>query len=262
MASGTLTILGCGGSAGVPAIGNWWGNCDPAEPKNRRTRPSIALQTEDALVVVDTGADFREQMNREKLGRPDAVVITHVHADHVSGIDELRYMQRIFKIKELYPLYAFPDTMDKLMDKYDYMFMETEGGFYPAVCNPVRVEEGDEIKIGSLRATVFSQVHGSIRSLGLRIGNVAYSTDVLRLDDTAYEILKGIDTWVLDGAAYNSPPTVHVGLKEVYAMNERVGAKKVYITHMSPMMDYATLRKELPAGYEPAYDGLKINFTL
>ena len=93
---GKLIILGCGGSAGTPAIGNWWGACDPKEPRNRRTRPSVAIKTEKTLVIVDTGPDFRDQMNRENLGCPDAIIITHIHSDHTNGIDETRTLESLY----------------------------------------------------------------------------------------------------------------------------------------------------------------------
>lgn len=259
MASGKLIILGCSGAAAVPAIGNWWGACDPHEPRNNRTRPSIALKTDTTLVIVDTGPDFREQINRENLGLPNAIVITHEHFDHVNGIDELRTFQRIHK-KGRFPIYATATTQQKLMERFGYMYQDTENGFYPAVCDPVNVAEGQELEIGDLKMTCFNQVHGSIQSLGLRIGNIGYSTDVVRLEEKAYEILDGIDTWIVDAASYHGPALVHAGLKEVFAMNERIEAKRVILTHLSPGMDYQTLIKELPKGYEPAYDGLTLDF--
>ncbi len=259
MASGKLIILGCGGSAGVPAIGNWWGACDPNEPRNQRTRPSIAIKTDSTFVIVDTGPDFRTQINREGLGYPDAVIITHEHFDHISGIDELRTFQRIHK-RGRFPIHAFPETLQKLRNRYDYMFKETESGFYPAVCDPHPVEEGQVLHFGDIQMTCFRQIHGSIFSLGLRIGNIGYSTDVLKLEDKAYDILSGVDTWIVDAASYKGPALVHAGINEVIEMNKRVGAKKVYLTHLSPTMDYATLLKELPPGFEPAYDGLTFEF--
>ncbi|MFA5592077.1 MAG: MBL fold metallo-hydrolase [Micavibrio sp.] len=257
---GELIILGCGGSSGVPAIGNWWGKCDPAEPRNRRTRPSIALLHGESLAIVDTGPDFKEQMNRENLVYPDGIIITHTHADHINGLDELRTLQRIHK-KGRIPVYASTDTHEKLFRRLDYMFTETENGFYPAVCDQIHVTEGDVITVGDLKMTCFDQNHGSIKSLGLRIGNIGYSTDVLSLEDRAYDILRGIDTWIVDAASYHGPAYVHAGLQEVFEMNKRVQAKHVYLTHLSPTMDYAALCAELPEGYMPAHDGLRLKFT-
>lgn len=259
---GELIILGCGSSAGVPAIGNWWGACDPHEPRNRRTRPSVALRTENTMVIVDTGPDFREQMNREKLGCPDAVLITHVHSDHVNGIDELRILQRLNKTAR-FPVYAMQETLDKLHQRVDYMFTSTQNGFYPAVCDPVAVVPGNPLTIGDISLMPFEQDHGTISSLGLRIGNIGYSTDVKRLEKPALEILSGIDTWIVDANGYKSDSNpVHANLDEVMEMNRAIGAKKVLLTHLPPTMDYQTLLKELPENYAPAHDGLIVEFSL
>lgn len=256
---GKLTILGCGGSAGVPAIGNWWGNCDPAEPRNYRTRPSIALETETTLVIVDTGPDFREQLNREKLGCPDAIIITHEHSDHINGIDELRTLQRLHKRK--FDLHAMGSTLARLQQRLDYMFLDLENGFYPAVCNAVSVRQGADITIGDLTLKTFEQDHGTIQSLGLRIGDIGYSTDVKRLDDAAFETLAGIHTWIVDAAGHHSRTNpVHACIDEVVEMNEKIRARRVVLTHLPPTMDYQTLLKELPQDFEPAYDGMTIEF--
>ncbi len=254
---GELIILGCGGSSGVPAIGNWWGNCDPAEPRNVRTRPSIAIRTRSTLLVVDTGPDFQAQMNRENMDTPDSIIITHEHSDHVNGLDELRTLQRLKKRK--FPLYALKHTLGKLEQRLDYMFKTSEDGFYPSVCDPHTLEPGAAMTIGDIAFMPFEQDHGSIKSLGLRFGNVGYSTDTNNLDATALAALKGVDIWIADAAANHSHGNpVHFTIEKAIEANGEIGASKVYLTHLPPTMDYQTLRKELPPGYEPAYDGLKI----
>lgn len=256
---GELIILGSGGSAGVPTIGNRWVNCDPNEPRNRRLRPSAAIRTKDTLVIVDAGPDFREQMNTAELSVPDAIITTHIHSDHINGLDELRTLQRVHKRK--FPLYANAETLEQLKVRLGYMFQETENGFYPAVIEGITVKPGDDITIGDLTFQTYDQIHGSIKCLGIRIGNVGYSTDVKYLEDNAIEQLKGITTWIVDAAGNDSPLNpVHACIDEVIAMNAKIGAEKVYLTHLPPTMDYQTLLKELPKGYEPAYDGLTINF--
>lgn len=260
MASGKLIILGCGSSAGVPAIGNWWGACDPNDKRNLRTRPSVALQTDQTMIIVDTGPDFREQMNRENLGCPDAVIFTHVHSDHVNGIDELRALMRRHK-RGKFPTYSDEATISKMLHRFDYMFATMENGFYPAVCEPIVLEMGREVTVGDIAFTPFLQDHGTMDSIGIRLGNIAYSTDVKRLDEKAYSILEGINTWIVDGAAYHEPTNpVHANLAEVYTMNERVKARRVILTHLPPTMDYQKLIDELPKGYEPATDGMVLEF--
>ncbi len=258
---GKLIILGCGSSAGVPAIGNWWGECDPSDKRNHRTRPSIALQTDSTLIIVDTGPDFREQMNRENLGVPDAIILTHEHSDHVNGIDELRVLQRLNN-KRKFPVYATDETIERLKKRVDYMFKDSENGFYPSVCNPVILEMGQTTTIGDVTFTPFEQDHGTISSLGLRVGNIGYSTDVKRLDEAAYAVLKGVETWIVDGAGYHSDTNpVHANIKEVIEMNGKIGAKQVILTHLPPTMDYKTLLNELPPGIIPATDGLTLDFA-
>ena len=258
---GELIILGCGGSAGVPTIGNRWGVCDPNEPRNARLRPSVAIKSQNTLVIVDTGPDFRQQMNNAALGVPDAIITTHIHSDHINGLDELRTLQRIHKRR--FPLYANAETMRGLHQRLDYMFKETEGGFYPAVLDAVTVEAGDDITIGDLTFQTYNQIHGSLNCLGIRIGNVGYSTDVKYLEKPAIEKLKGITTWIVDAAGNRSRENpVHACIDEIIEMNAEIGAEKVYLTHMPATMDYRTLLKELPEGYEPAYDGQVIHFQI
>lgn len=255
---GKLIVLGCGGSAGVPTIGNWWGACDPAEPKNVRTRPSVVIKTDNTLLVVDTGPDFQAQMNRENLGTPDAIIITHTHSDHINGLDELRTLQRLKKRK--FPLYALQATLDKLFVRLDYLFKNSEDGFYPAVCDAIPVTAGQSLSVGDIPFTVFEQDHGSIKSLGLRFGDVGYSTDAKSFGPQAIEILAGVKTWIVDAAGHHSDTNpVHLSVNEIIELNKKVGAEKVYLTHLPPTMDYQTLRKELPQGFEPAYDGMTLN---
>jgi phosphoribosyl 1,2-cyclic phosphate phosphodiesterase len=250
----TLTILGCGGSAGVPAIGNWWGKCDPHNSKNRRMRPSIAVQTKESCLIVDTGPDFKEQMNMFSLPCPHAIIYTHEHSDHVNGIDELRTLERLNKCK--FDIYGEERTLQRIERRFDYMFHVSEDGFYSAVCIPNVVSMYTRNTVMGIDFIPFLQRHGSIDSLGLRFGSVGYSTDVKSLDDHAYAVLKGIETWIVDAAGHHHRANpVHACIDEVIEMNEKIGAKQVFLTHMPPSMDYEAMCAELPTGYAPAYDG-------
>lgn len=257
-----ITILGCGNSAGVPSIGNYWGNCDPAEPRNRRTRPGIAVQSAATTIIIDTGPDIRDQMNREDIRNLDAVLYTHAHGDHVCGIDDLRLFR--LRNKKYVDIYGSRETLSELQMRFNYMFIE-QAAIYPKVLNPHIIEPdhyGLTMKIGDIEFIPFEQDHGTCRSLGFRFGDAAYSTDFVRLEDKALDVLRGVKTWIADAAGYKMEKNiVHVTLPQLMDMNDQVGAERVILTHMSTAMDYQTLLKELPAGYEPAYDGLSFNFS-
>lgn len=252
-----LTILGCGNSAGTPAAGNYWGQCDPQEPKNRRSRPGIAVQSENTTLIVDTSADFREQSIRNELHKVDAVFYTHAHGDHVHGIDDLRgYRLRTGQIIDTYGNRA---TIEELLERFTYMF-ETRTDIYPQILQPHIIEKhqyGQALNIGDIQIIPFEQDHGTCKTMGLRFGDLAYSTDVVRLDEAALATLAGIKTWVVDAAGYKMEKNfVHFTLRQIIAMNEIIQADRVYLTHMPGFMDYQTLLRELPNGYEPAYDGM------
>lgn len=253
-----ITILGCGNSAGTPAIGNHWGNCDPNEPRNRRLRPSIAVQSETTTLIIDTGPDFREQMNRENISRIDAVIYTHAHNDHIAGIDDLRVVRH--RSKQLVNIYANTETIEEIQERFSYMFNEGVISIYPQVLQPHVIPDsqfGRTLTIGDISMVPFNQDHGTCRTLGFRFGDLAYSTDVVSLSEESCRILSGVKTWIVDGAGYKIENNlVHLTLRQVYELNEKIGAEKVYLTHLTPGMDYRSLLKELPAGFEPAYDGL------
>lgn len=254
---GSLIVLGSGNSAGVPAITGWWGNCDPNESKNRRTRASIAVKTETTTLIVDTGPDFKQQCLRENINTIDGVFYTHAHADHVHGIDDLRTFQRL--MKRSFPVFSDEKTLNEIKTRFDFMFNASGNGFYKAVVEGQVVNPGEKLILNDISGRVYQQDHGTTTSLGIRFGNIAYSTDMKRLDRAAIETLKGVDTWIADANSYHDRENiVHACIEEVIEYNRQIGARQVYITHLPPMMDYATLVKELPEGYAPAYDGLRL----
>lgn len=253
-----FVILGCGNAAGVPAIGNQWGQCDPGNPLNKRTRPSAAVVTDGGgVVIIDTGPDFRDQYNRENLGALEGVIYTHAHADHVHGIDDLRTIYK--QTRKTVPVYGDNNTLNEITRRYDFVFQSKSNGFYPAVCAPHEIKPGTPFNIGTIECLPFEQDHGTTTSLGLRFGTLAYSTDVKRLDDKAYAALRGVDTWIVDAAAYEEQGNpVHMNIAEVLAANAIIGARQVYLTHLPAAMDYAAVAAILPPGYAPAHDGLRI----
>ena len=254
-----VTLLGTGGSAGVPIIGGAdgrgdWGACDPAEPRNQRSRTSIAIETGQGVLLVDTGPDLRGQLIACGIGRVDAILYTHAHADHITGLDDVRILNRIVRR----PIEAFGTaaTMDDIMTRFPYAFRAWRPpGFYRPVLEAVVVEPDAEISPGGVPVRLFDQDHGVLHTLGLRIGAFGYSTDVVRLDDRAFEVLAGVDTWVVS-CFQRGPHRTHARLSEVLAWVDRLRPRRAILTHMGTDLDWAWLSANLPAGVEAGYDGM------
>ena len=258
-----ITLLGTGGSAGVPLIGGTdgagdWGECDPAEPRNRRSRTSILIQGPEQdgarpTLLVDTTPDMRSQLLECRVMQADAILFTHAHADHVTGLDDVRILNRIADR----PLNAYGTqiTLDELQARFGYAFLPWQPpGFFRPVMVPTIVSPGETFDGGGLPITVFDQDHGFSRSLGLRCGGFGYSTDAVTLDDAAFAALKGVDTWVV-GCFQRQPHRTHAWLDRVYEWTQRVRPRRTILTHMGVDMDWAWLIANLPPGIEPGFDG-------
>lgn len=254
-----VTVLGCGGSGGVPLIGGLWGVCDPAEPRNRRLRPSILVESEGATILVDAGPDLRAQLLAAGTRRIDAVIITHAHADHVNGLDDLRYVNRLMRAP--IPLYADRRTLDELGQRFGYALRPLDGqGFYRPVLEPREIAAGTTFEAAGVRVLPFAQDHGFMPSLGLRFGCFAYSTDVVRLEEPAFAALAGIDTWLV-GCFQEAPHPTHAHLALVLGWAARLRPHRTVLTHMSERLDYRRLATMLPAGVEPAHDGMVLDLA-
>jgi len=247
-----VTILGCGTSGGVPRLGNHWGACDPKNPKNRRRRVSILVEQGASRLLVDTSPDLREQLLDAGVTSLDGVLYTHDHADHTHGIDDLRPLT--YMMGKKLDLYGDSVTIATLKRRFGYIFDSKAG--YPAIA------EGHEIApllppfaIGRIPVTPFRQAHGPITSLGYRFGPMAYSTDLSGLDDDAFAVLEGIELWNVDALRYEPHPT-HAHLDLTLSWIERLKPRRAILTHMTWDMDYDTLKRRLPAGVEPGYDGM------
>lgn len=258
-----ITILGCGSSGGVPRIGTMWGACDPANPKNRRRRCSILVEqrskTGATAVLVDTSPDLREQLLSVRAEWLDGVLYTHDHADHTHGIDDLRMVA--YAMKKRIPCFMDGVTRQSLVSRFAYCFATQPGSSYPPILEARELAAGETVAIsgkgGVVEALPVAQVHGDIPSLGFRFGNFAYSPDISDLPETSVPLLEGLDLWILDALRYTPHPS-HFGVKQALAWIERVKPKRAILTHMTTDLDYETLRRELPAHVEPAYDGLVI----
>lgn len=257
-----LTILGCGGSAGVPMIGGRWGECDPMNPKNRRTRASAMLQKGDKTVIIDTGPDFRQRMNDYAISKIDAVLYTHFHGDHINGFEELRYYYR--RGEPLIPLYAEKYNQERIKQKFPHMFHSGDTtGFYPLPIEFKGWEEGDIGKthdIAGIPVRPLPMHHGDITSIGYRVGDAAYCTDLHEMTEEGFEIIKGVHTMVIDcnNMFHDKGLQIHLNFDGVQKINERVQASRVILTHLKTHWDYEETMNKLPKGYEMAYDGLEI----
>ena len=259
----TLTILGCGSSGGVPRIGGDWGLCDPANAKNRRLRCSILLEKTEASsttrLLIDTSPDLREQMLSAGVGEIDGVCFSHEHADHTHGIDELRgfYLRQRRRV----PIWADEPTMAMLKRRFAYCFETAPGSDYPPVVVPSMMEAGREVAIagagGAITLAPFTVQHGHIEALGFRIGNTAYTPDLNGIPEASVPYLSGLDLWIVD-ALKRGPHPSHFCLDDTLQAIARFKPRRAILTNMHIDMDYDTLLAELPAGVEPAYDGLKL----
>ena len=261
-----LTILGCGSSGGVPRIGMNWGSCDPANPKNRRLRCSALFERMGGAgctsVLVDTSPDFREQILAVRLLALDGVLYTHDHADHTHGIDDLRMVA--FQMKKRVDVYFDKPTGDSLKHRFAYCFATPEGSAYRPILNGFEFDGVSPLQIagagGAITATPIPQTHGDIASLGYRVRDVAYSPDISAIPENSLALLEGLDVWVVDALRY-TPHESHFSVKQAIHWAERLKPKRTILTHMTSEIDYETLRRELPDGIEPAYDGMQINFS-
>lgn len=257
-----VTILGCGTSSGVPRLGGPdgrgdWGDCDPANPKNRRRRVSILVEHGDTKLLVDTGPDLREQLLGAGVSRLDAAFITHDHADHAHGIDDLR--QVFHSMRRPVDVHASAATLKVITQRFDYVFEGAPG--YPASCRAHELL--GPLVIGGIAVTPFPQLHGDIESTGLRFsGNgksLAYSTDVKAFDARALAALSGLDLWIVD-CLRRAPHPTHSHLEATLAWVSAYQPKRALLTHMDQSMDYEALCAELPAHVRPGHDGLVIVF--
>jgi len=251
-----ITILGCGGAGGVPLIGNKWGNCNPMDPRNRRLRVSILVEEGGQAFLVDTSPDMREQLLKCNLQDLTAILYTHAHADHAHGIDNIRSLNWL--TGKTIPLYANDATMDDLKQRFPYIFEDRpeESKFFRPSVEP-HVITSHQLSFDPIEIKCFPQEHGKMISMGYRFNDFAYSTDAAELSDEAFDILAGVKVWVV-GAIRERPHHTHAHVEKALSWIKRVNPERAYLTHMDHSLDYATLSGKLPAGVEPAYDGLVI----
>ena len=257
-----VTILGCGGSGGVPLAarepGGTWGACDPNNPKNRRRRVSIHVEQGATSLLVDASPDLRLQLLDNNITRLDAVLFTHAHGDHCHGIDDLRALS----YGQGGPIDAFMDatTRERLTQRFNYVFASSRdpASLYPPTLAD-RVIDGP-FRVGEITVASFVQGHGPETSLGFRFGPVAYSTDLSSLDEAAFAALAGVKLWIVDCLRFKPHPT-HTHFDQTMEWIARVKPERAILTHMNHEADYDELLSRCPPGVEPGYDGLVVEIA-
>jgi phosphoribosyl 1,2-cyclic phosphate phosphodiesterase len=259
----TLTILGCGSSAGVPRPALGWGRCDPNNPKNRRRRCSLLVERTShhgtTRIVIDTSPDLREQLIDTNVDHIDAVFLTHEHADQTHGIDDLRSV--VLHQRRRIPVYLNQSTAKDIMHRFSYCFASPPGSDYPPILTQHAVEAGENQTIegsgGDVTLSAFILQHGRIPALGYRIGEAAYTPDVSDIPRESWPLLENLDLWIVDGLRYSPHPS-HFSVTDALAWIERFKPRRAVITNLHSDLDYDELRQSLPEGVVPAFDGLRL----
>ena len=262
----TFTILGCGSSMGVPRVALGWGSCDPNNPKNRRRRCALLVEKTGpqgvTRVLVDCTPDLREQLLDAKVERLDGVLITHEHADHTHGIDDLRPL--FVHMRKRVDIWLDEPTSSALNARFGYCFRTPPGSEYPPILTEHRLTPGQPLIIngqgGVIEVLPVLQNHGDIASLGFRFGNVAYSADIKGLPEASINQMAGLDVWIVD-ALRKSPHPSHFNLDEALDWIGRIKPKRAILTNLHTDMDYAELRMTLPANIEPGYDRMSFDIA-
>ena len=256
-------MLGCGSSPGTPRPNGDWGACDPSNPKNRRTRASLLIErigpNGTTTVVIDTGPDLREQLIRAEVTDLHGVVITHPHADHIHGIDDVRTF--VLVSGRRMPVWADDATWARLREGFGYCFEKPSGSDYPPICERRPINHYEPFAIegpgGAVEIEPLVQHHGRIVSLGLRVGGFAYCADVSGFPERTLDRLRDLDALILGALQYRRHPS-HLSVEQALAVVDDLRPRRTVLTHMHIPLDYNALVAELPAGVEPGYDGLVI----
>jgi phosphoribosyl 1,2-cyclic phosphate phosphodiesterase len=254
--SGVITILGCGSSAGVPLIGCKCVTCHSPNPKNQRLRPSIQIAIGNKRIVCDTGPDFRLQALTHKIDHLDGIILTHMHFDHIAGIDDTRVY--VLDKKEGIPLLISSRSYEDFVVKYGYFFLDSAVATAKVI--PHCIDQFPcAVNFCGVDFLLFDYYQQQMPVMGFRLGNFAYATDVKNYDHRLIEALQGVDTLVISALKEQSTH-FHLGFEEAVMIHRAVGAKKTYLTHLSHDVNYEKGLHSLPDDVQLAYDGLEIHF--
>jgi phosphoribosyl 1,2-cyclic phosphate phosphodiesterase len=262
----TLTILGSGSSAGVPRPALGWGACDPNNPKNRRRRCSLLAEKAGVdgttRVLIDTSPDLREQLIDARVDHLDAVFLTHEHADQTHGIDDLRSV--VLHQRRRIPVYLNTSTGKDVLLRFSYCFEQAPGSDYPAILESRAIEAGETRMIdgkgGTLALSAFLLQHGNIPALGYRIGDAAYTPDVNDIPEASWPALENLELWIIDALRYTPHPS-HFCLDDALAWVARFKPRRAVLTNLHSDLDYDELRRRMPDGVVPGYDGMRLEIA-
>jgi len=253
----TLTILGSGTSTGIPVIGCSCAVCLSKDQRNKRTRSSALLSYAGSNILIDTATDLRQQMLREEIRHIDAVLYTHVHADHLHGIDDLRAFT--LRGESAIPLYGSTSTLEQIRHNFAYIFDPTsEPGYIPQLKTcPVT----EAFNLCGLSLTPVPLLHGAMDVYGYRVGPLAYLTDCNGIPAASQKLLEGVEFLIIDGLRIK-PHRTHFNIQQAVLTAQRIGAKRTWLTHLSHEIDHRVIEMELPAGIGLAFDGQRIEVDL
>ncbi|MEM0991076.1 MAG: MBL fold metallo-hydrolase [Pseudomonadota bacterium] len=263
-----ITVLGCASSGGVPRIGPHgpnWGDCDPSNPRNRRRRCAILIQRFGAegttTVLMDAGPDVREQLISAQAGWLDAVILTHDHADHVHGIDDLRMV--VFNRRQRLPCWMDASTAETMHSRFGYVFQTPPGSAYPPIMDDIRITGPVVIEGagGPVTCEPFEVPHGNMNALGFRIGPLVYTPDLSDMSPDAWAALEGADCWITDALRYTPHPS-HANVATAIEWIRKAKPPRAFLTNLHIDLDYETLDAQTPDHVHPAHDGLVIEYTL
>lgn len=254
-----LILLGTGTSHGVPVIGCDCEVCQSEDPKNKRTRTGVAINTEHGPFLIDTSPELRIQLLRERIDLVHAVIYTHSHADHLFGLDDLRLFG--YRLEKAIPLYCESNVEQQIRAAFSYAFTEPSPELHHGAIPMLELRHIDLKPFEVMGQTIqpIRLMHGRLPVLGFRIANVAFCTDVSYIPDESWPLLENLDVLIID-ALREQPHATHFGIPQALETVERVRPKKTYLTHVSHHLDYHATNSRLPKGVELSYDGLRIPY--